>query len=301
MVHAGPFANIAVGQSSIIGDLIGLKLSEYHVTESGFGADIGFEKFCDVKCRISGLVPDCAVIVCTIRALKMHGGGPKVVPGRPLDPAYTQENLELVEKGCENLIAHIEIVKKFGVSPVVCINHFHTDTDAEVKLVRRLAEQAGARVAVSQHWLKGGEGALELAEAVMDACKEGSNNFRFLYESDMPLREKVEIIAKEIYGADGVTYTPAALEKIKRIEADPKLNKFSVMMVKTHLSLSHDPTVKGRPRGWTLPIRDVLLFSGAEFVCPCAGDIKLMPGTCSKPAFMRIDVDVETGKIRGVF
>jgi len=300
LVHAGPFANIAIGQSSIVADQIGLKLSDYLVTESGFGADIGFEKFWNLKCRFSGLKPNCAVVVATIRALKMHGGGPKVVPGKPLDSAYTSENVGLIEKGCDNLIAHIENVKKAGINPVVCINAFHTDTKDEIAAVRRLAEQTGARVALSEHWLKGGEGALELADAVMEACDEESN-FRFLYEDTTPLRERINLLAKEVYGADDVTYSPEALATAKRIEEDPVLCKLGTCMVKTHLSLSHDPSLKGRPKGWTLPIQNILTYRGAGFVVPVAGAIKLMPGTASDPAFRRIDVDVETGKVKGLF
>ena len=300
LVHAGPFANIAIGQSSVIGDLLGLKLFDYHVTESGFGADIGFEKFWNVKCRISGLVPNVSVIVCTIRALKMHGGGPRVVPGRPLAEEYQKENLELVERGIPNLLHHIETVKKSGIKPVVCINRFHTDTDAEIDLVRRAAEQAGARCAVSEHWLKGGEGALELADAVIEACEEPVE-FRYLYPLEMPLRERVELIAREVYGADGVSWTPQAEAKAKEFEKDPRFRDFYTMMVKTHLSLSHDPNVKGVPKGWVLPIRDILVFTGARFLCPMAGNIKLMPGTSSDPAFRRIDIDPETGQVKGLF
>jgi formate--tetrahydrofolate ligase len=300
LVHAGPFANIAVGQSSIIADRVGLKLADYHITESGFGADIGFEKFWNIKCRFSGLIPHCSVIVATIRALKMHGGGPKVVPGKPLDKAYTEPNVKLVEKGMDNLLAHIETVKKSGISPVVCINHFYTDGDAEVAAVRKAAEAAGAKVAVSKHWEKGGEGAIELAEAVIEACKE-EPKFRLLYEDMLPLKEKVHRIATEVYGADGVSYSPAAEERIKQIEADEELKKMAMCMVKTHLSLSHDPTIKGRPRGWTLPVRAVLIYRGARFVVPVAGDIKLMPGTASDAAYRGIDVDIKTGKVRGLF
>jgi len=299
-VHAGPFANIAVGQSSILADMIGLKLFDYHITESGFGADIGFEKFWNVKCRISGLTPHCSVIVATIRALKMHGGGPKVVPGRPLDEAYTKENLKLVEKGCENLVAHIETVKKAGITPVVCINSFYEDTKNEIKAVRRIAEKAGARVAVSEHWLKGGEGALELADAVMEAVKEKSK-FKFLYSENLSLKKKVEAIAKEVYGADGVSWSPEAEAKAKMVDEDPELRKLHCCMVKTHLSLSHDPNIKGRPKGWILPVRDVLIYGGAGFVVPVAGAISLMPGTASDPAFRRIDVDVRTGRVKGLF
>ena len=300
LVHAGPFANIAFGQSSIIADLVGMKLADYHITESGFGADIGFEKFWNLKCRFSGLKPNCIVIVATIRALKMHGGGPKVTPGIALDRVYTESNPDLVEKGCENLIAHIETVRKSGVPAVVCINHFYTDSDDEVNAVRRAAEGVGPRVAVSKHWEKGGDGAIQLAEAVIDACNEPSN-FRFLYKDDAPIKEKIQSIATEVYGAAGVSYTPAAEAKLKNIAADPELGKCGICMVKTHLSLSHDPTVKCRPRGWTLPIRDVLVYRGAGVIVPVAGDIKLMPGTASQPAFQKIDVDVETGKVRGVF
>jgi len=300
MVHAGPFANIAVGQSSIIADRIGLKMFDYHVTESGFGCDIGFEKFWNVKCRFSGLKPNVSVITATIRALKMHGGGPKVVPGRPLDPAYTEQNLGLLEKGVENLIHHINIVKQSGIKPVVCINSFHTDTQEEIDMVKRYAEQAGARCAVSTHWLNGGDGALELTDAVVDAANE-ETDFEFLYPLEMPLRKRVEVIAKNVYGADGVSWTPDAEEKAKRFESDPAFQDFATMMVKTHLSLTHDPNLKGVPKGWTLPIRDVLIYSGAKFLCPVAGTISLMPGTASDPAFRRVDVNTKTGRVTGLF
>jgi formate--tetrahydrofolate ligase len=300
LVHAGPFANIAVGQSSIVADKVCLKLGDFHVTESGFGADIGFEKFWNIKCRFSGLIPHCSVIVSTIRALKMHGGGPRVAPGQPLDPAYTSENLELLEKGVPNVLAHIETVKKAGINPVVCINSFHTDTKDEIALLRKHCEAAGARVAVSEHWLKGGEGALELADAVIEACEEKSS-FKFLYPDEMPLRQRIETIAKEVYGAGGVSYTTVAEGKAKRMESDPELSRLATCMVKTHLSLTHDPTIKGAPKGWTLPIRDILTYRGAGFAVPVAGDIRLMPGTASDPAFRRIDVDVDTGKVKGLF
>ncbi len=299
-VHAGPFANIAIGQSSVIADMIGTKLGDYHVTESGFGADIGFEKFWNLKCRMSGLVPNAVVVVATIRALKMHGGGPTVKPGIPLSEEYTTENLELIEKGCENLIAHIETVKKSGVRPVVCVNSFYTDTEAEIKLVRKIAEQNGALAAVSAHWLKGGDGAIELAEAVIEACNE-TNNFKFLYELETPLRKRIELIAKEVYGASGVIYSNEALEKAKAMETDPASKTLGTCMVKTHLSLSHDPDLKNRPTDWELPIRDILVYKGAGFIVPVAGAIKLMPGTASNPAFRRIDVDVKTGKVQGLF
>ncbi len=300
MVHAGPFANIAVGQSSIIADRIGLKMFDYHVTESGFGADIGFEKFWNVKCRFSGLIPNVAVITCTVRALKMHGGGPKVVAGLPLDSSYAKENLPLLEKGVANLIHHIGIVKQAGIKPVVCINSFHTDTQEEIALLRRSVEKTGARVAVSSHWADGGDGALELADAVVDACNDPVN-FKFLYPMEMPLRQRVEKIAKQVYGADGVSWTPEAEEKAKRIESNPQFQDFATMMVKTHLSLTHDPARKGVPQGWILPVRDVLIYSGSKFLCPCTGTISLMPGTSSDPAFRRIDVDVKTGRVKGLF
>ncbi|MDY6917216.1 MAG: formate--tetrahydrofolate ligase [Chloroflexota bacterium] len=300
MVHAGPFANIAVGQSSIIGDRIGLKMFDYHVTESGFAADIGFEKFWNVKSRLSGLKPHVSVLTSTIRALKMHGGGPKVVAGVPLPDEYTKENLQLLEKGLPNMLHHIGVIRKSGINPVVCINSFHTDTKEEIAMVRKAAEAAGARCAVSSHWADGGDGALELADAVMEAC-EDQNDFKFLYPLEMKLRERVQKIAQVVYGADGVSWTPDAEAKAKQLESDSKYDDYATMMVKTHLSLTHDPAVKGVPKGWMLPIRDVLIYSGAKFLCPCAGTISLMPGTSSDPAFRKVDVDVNTGKVTGLF
>ncbi len=299
-VHAGPFANIAIGQSSVIADQVGLRLCDYLVTESGFGADIGFEKFWNLKCRYSGLKPDAVVIVATIRALKMHGGGPSVKPGKKLDSAYTQENLKLVEKGCENLVAHIKTVLKSGVTPVVCINNFHTDSKEEHKLVKKISEKHGALFAVSDHWLKGGEGARKLAETVIEACNTKSE-FKYLYNIDMPHRERVELIAKEIYGAAGVDFSEKALEKLNSYDKDPEASKLGTCMVKTHLSLSHDPNFKGLPLGWSLPVHDAMIFRGAGLVVPIAGDIKLMPGTGSDPAFRRIDIDPETGRVEGMF
>lgn len=299
-VHAGPFANIAIGQSSIIADRVALKLADYNVTESGFAADIGFEKFWNLKCRFSGLKPNAAVIVATIRALKCHGGAPIPVPGKPLPEEYKSENVGWVEKGCENLIHLVNVVKKAGINPVVCINAFYTDTDNEIKAVRRIAEQAGARVALSKHWQYGGEGALELADAVIDACNE-PNNFKFLYELETPLRKRIELIATEVYGADGVDYSAEALSKLKKMEADPEISKLGMCMVKTHLSLSDNPNLKGVPKNWRLFVRDVLIYKGAGFVVPVAGSITLMPGTASDPAFRRIDVDVETGRVKGLF
>ena len=300
MVHAGPFANIAVGQSSIIADRIGLKMFDYHVTESGFAADIGFEKFWNVKCRYSGLKPHVSVLTTTIRALKMHGGGPKVVAGIPLPDAYTKEDLGLLEKGMSNMVHHIGVIRESGINPVVCINAFHTDTKDEIAMVRKAAEAAGARCALSTHWADGGDGALELADVIKEAC-EDTNDFKFLYPNEMKLRERVDKIAKVVYGADGVSWTAAATEKAKAFESDAKYDEYATMMVKTHLSLTHDPSIKGVPKGWMLPIRDVLIYSGAKFLCPCAGDISLMPGTSSDPAFRRVDVDVKTGRVQGLF
>ena len=299
-VHAGPFANIAIGQSSIIADKVAGKLGDYLITESGFGADIGYEKFWNLKCRYSGMTPNAVVVVATIRALKMHGGGPAVKPGLALDEAYIKENLGLVEAGCPNLIAHIETVRKSGVRPVVCINGFHTDTKDEIAVVRRIAEENGALAAYSNHWGQGGEGAVELAEAVITACNE-ENDFKFLYELETPLSERIELIAKEVYGADGVTYEPEAKAKLDAFEADPATSELGTCMVKTHLSLSHDPDLKGRPKGFDLPIRDILSYKGAGFVVPVAGAIKLMPGTASNPAYRSIDVDTKTGKVEGLF
>jgi formate--tetrahydrofolate ligase len=302
-VHAGPFANIAVGQSSVVADKMCLKLADYHLTESGFGADIGFEKFWNVKCRYSGNIPNVSVITATIRALKHHGvnaGAPPVVPGKPIPKEYFKENLKWLEDGVKNAIQHINTVKKAGINPVVCINRFHTDTDEEVKLTKRMCEAAGARVAVSQHWQYGGDGALELADAVVDACND-KVNFKFLYELETPLRKRVELIAKQVYGADGVSYSPEATAKAERFEKDPKFRDYATMMVKTHLSLSHDPAIKGVPKGWILHIRDFLIYGGARFICPVAGNISLMPGTSSDPAYRRVDVDLKTGKVRGLF
>ncbi|MDR1044255.1 MAG: formate--tetrahydrofolate ligase [Candidatus Adiutrix sp.] len=299
-VHAGPFANIAIGQSSIVADRLALKLADYHVTESGFAADIGFEKFWNLKCRFSGLIPNTAVIVATVRALKCHGGAPIPVPGKPLPEEYKVANVGQVEKGCANLLHHVATVKKAGISPVVCINSFVTDTKEEIETIRKACEAAGARVAVSDHWLKGGEGAIELANAVKDACDD-KLDFKFLYGLDQPLKERIEIIAKEVYGADGVDYGPDADKKLAVYAKDPAISKLGLCMVKTHLSLSADPNVKGVPKGWRLFVRDCLVYAGAGFVVPVAGAITLMPGTASDPAYRRVDVDTETGKVKGLF
>ena len=299
-VHAGPFANIAIGQNSVVADRLACALGDYVVTESGFASDMGFEKFWNIKCRCSGLKPDAVVLVATVRALKAHGGAPKVKAGLPLDPAYTTENLELLEKGCDNLLAHIDIIRRAGVQPVVCLNAFYTDTPAERELVRKVAERAGAAFAVSDHWLKGGEGALDLAQAVIAAC-DAPNDFAYLCDLAEPLKDRIERQVKEIYGGDGVDYEPLAAEKLAAFQANPETAHLPVCMAKTQYSLSHDPNLLGRPKGWRLPVRDVLLYQGAGLVVPVAGEIKLMPGTSASPAFRRVDVDVETGKVRGLF
>jgi methylenetetrahydrofolate dehydrogenase (NADP+)/methenyltetrahydrofolate cyclohydrolase/formyltetrahydrofolate synthetase len=298
-VHCGPFANIAQGNSSIIGDKIALKLADYVVTESGFGADCGMEKFMNLKSRYSGLVPNCVVLVCTVRALKMHGGGPKVIAGKPLDKAYTEENLELLEKGVPNLLQHIENALKFGVPVVVAINRFTNDTDAEIELIRQRAKETGAEDAVESNvWAEGGEGGEALAEAVVKACEKPSN-FRFLYEDDMSIKEKIETVAREIYRADGVDYTPEAEAKIKMF-TQMGLAHLPLCMAKTHLSFTHDPAVKGVPRGWRLPITDVRASVGAGFIFPLCGTMRTMPGLPTRPVFTDIDIDVKTGEVLGL-
>jgi formyltetrahydrofolate synthetase len=300
LVHAGPFANIAHGNSSIIADKIALKLADYVLTESGFGADIGMEKFFNIKCRYSGLIPDVVVLVATVRALKMHGGGPKVTAGAPLDPAYVTENLELLEAGLVNLEAHIENALKFGIPTVVAVNSFKDDTPAEVELVRKAAIKAGAHDAVvSRHWMEGGKGAVDLAKAVVEACDEPSD-FKFLYPLEgTTIKEKIETICKEIYGADGVTFEPAAE---KKVELYTKLgfDELPMCMAKTHLSLSHDGTLKGRPTGFTVPIRDIRAAVGAGFLYPLVGTMSTMPGLPTRPAYYEIDIDTETGEILGL-
>jgi len=299
-VHAGPFANIAHGNSSIIADKIASNYCDYLVTESGFAADIGMEKFFDIKCRQSGLVPDAVVLVATVRALKMHGGGPKVTPGRDLDSVYKEENLELLEEGCKNMSAHIEIAKKFGIPVVVGINQFHTDTDNELELVKKIALESGAYGAVvTNHWAEGGDGAKDLAEVVIKACEE-EHDFKFLYDLDISIKDKIEVLAKEVYGADGVEFSPEALSKISLYE---KLgyDKFPICMAKSHLSLSHDPKLKNVPKGYIFPITDIRASVGAGFLYPLAGDVRTMPGLSSKPAYMNIDIDTDTGKITGLF
>ena len=302
-VHAGPFANIAHGNSSIVADQIALKLAGpdgYVVTEAGFGADIGMEKFFDIKCRYSGLIPNAVVLVATIRALKMHGGGPKVVAGRPLDPAYTEENLELVKKGAENLKVHIKNTLKYGVPVVVAVNRFSTDTEAEIELVRKIALEAGAENAVmSNHWADGGAGAVELGKAVIAAAEKPSN-FKFLYNLDLPIKTKIEIIAREIYGAGSVTYTELAEKQIKSY-TENGFDRLPICMAKTHLSLSTDPTKKGAPKGFNVEVREVRASVGAGFIFPLLGAMSTMPGLPTRPAFYDVDVDLETGKVVGLF
>ncbi len=298
--HAGPFANIAHGNSSIVADQIALKLADYVVTESGFGADCGAEKFMDVKCRYSGLIPNCVVIVATVRALKMHGGGPRVVAGKPLDKAYTEENLPLLEKGGENLAKHIQNMLHFGVPVVVAVNSFKYDTQEEIKLVQRIAREAGAEGAFKcTHWMHGGKGAVELAEAVLAAC-EKTSNFQFLYPLDWSIKQKIETIATQIYGADGVDYAPEAEAKIE-LYTRLGFDKLPMNMAKTHLSLTHDPNLKGRPTGWRLPIRDIRASVGAGFLYPLCGAMRTMPGLPTRPVFYDVDLDLQTGKVVGLF
>ena len=300
LVHAGPFANIAIGQNSVVADRLACALGDYVVTESGFASDMGFEKFWNIKCRCSGLKPDAVVLVATVRALKAHGGAPAVKAGLPLDPAYTTENLELLERGCDNLLAHIDIIRRSGVRPVVCLNAFYTDTEKERQLVREVVEKAGARFAVSDHWLKGGEGALELAETVIAACDE-PNEFAFLCDLEEPLKDRIEKQVKEVYGGDGVDFEPLALEKLAQFQTDPEIARLPICIAKTQYSLSHDPALLGRPKGWRMPVKDVLIYRGAGLVVPVAGEIKLMPGTSASPAYRRIDVDVSSGRVSGLF
>ncbi len=298
LVHAGPFANIAHGNSSVMADLIGIRMGEYLVTESGFGADCGMEKFFNIKCRVSGLIPDCVVMVASIRALKMHGGGPKVVPGKPLPKEYSEEAVGLVEADCCNLQKHIENARLFGVPVVVAINRFTTDTDKEIEAVRKIAIAAGAEDAVvSEVWARGGAGGAELAKAVVAAAEKPSN-FSFLYDLNLSIKEKIETIAKKIYGAADVSYTAVAEKKIKQYE---KLGygKFPICMAKTHLSISHDPLLKGRPEGFTLPIRDIRASVGAGFLYPLCGEMRTMPGLPSEPAGTK--VDLVDGKVVGLF
>lgn len=298
LVHTGPFANISIGQSSIISDYLGLKLADYHVTESGFGAEIGYEKFWNIKCRISDLVPDAVVLVTTIRALKYHGGAPRFVTRKQLPLEYLENRPDLVEKGCELLLHCIEIVRKSGINPVVCINKFLSDHKEEIELVKKICKEAKVKVVCAEHWLKGGEGALELVEAVIEACEE-KKSFKFLYHLEEEIETKIEKIAKEIYGAKEVCYSKVAEEKLKQLK-NQSFKHYFVCIAKTSRSLSDKPDLRGVPQDWILDIKDILVFQGAELIVPVAGEINLMPGTVSDPAFRKIDVDVYTGKIKGI-
>ena len=301
-VHAGPFANIAHGNSSIVADQIALKLvgaGGYVLTEAGFGADMGFEKFCNIKCRYSGLTPNCVVLVATIRALKMHGGGPKVVAGSPLSPVYSEENLGLLDKGCSNLVRMIGNARGFGIPVVVAVNRFHTDTDTEIELVRRIAKAAGAEDAVTaNHWALGGAGAVELGKAVIAACDKPSH-FRFLYPLERSIKEKIEIIVREMYGGSGVEYSEEAERKILHYTRNG-FDTLPICMAKTHLSLSHDPNLKGAPTGFTVPVRDIRASVGAGFLYPLLGTMSTMPGLSTRPGYYEIDLDPVTGKVIGL-
>ncbi len=298
-VHAGPFANIAHGNSSIVADQVALRLGDYVVTESGFGADIGMEKFFDIKCRYSGLVPDAVVLVATVRALKMHGGGPRVVPGRPLDQAYREENLDLLKVGLANMQVHIRNARRFGVPVVVAVNKFTEDSPAEIEMIRQAAIEAGAETAeMTDHWAHGGDGAVELAKAVVKACEQPTD-FNFLYPLDLTIKEKIETIAREIYQAEGVVYEPLAERQIKSYEANG-FGNLPICMAKTHLSISHDPGLKNAPTGFKVTVREVRASVGAGFIYPLLGEMRTMPGLGSKPAYMKVDVD-EDGRVVGLF
>jgi formyltetrahydrofolate synthetase len=301
-VHAGPFGNIAHGNSSIIADQLALKLVGRHgyvLTESGFGADMGMEKFFDIKCRYSGLIPNCVVLVATIRALKMHGGGPKVTAGQPLHPDYTMEHLGLVEQGCSNLVRMIRSARLFGIPVVVAVNRFAHDTAAEIELVRKLAVQAGAYDAVAtNHWAEGGAGATDLGRAVIAACEQPAN-FRFLYPLQSGIKSKIETIVREIYGGSGVEYLPEAEQKIE-LYSRLGFGGLPICMAKTHLSVSHDPSLKGAPSGFTVPVRDVRASVGAGFLYPLLGTMSTMPGLPTRPAYYDIDLDLETGRVIGL-
>ncbi|CEP07759.1 hypothetical protein [Parasitella parasitica] len=308
IVHAGPFANIAHGNSSILADKIALKLAGsdgddmepgYVVTEAGFGADMGMEKFFDIKCRVSGLQPNAVVIVATVRALKTHGNGPEIIAGKPLPEAYVGENLGLLEKGCCNLVKHIQNAKKFGVPVLVAVNRFTNDTDAEMELVRKLSLDAGAFDAVAcDHWARGGAGAIDLGNAVIKACEEPAN-FKFLYELDLPIEEKIDAICRDIYGADGVEYSDLAKEKIETYTRQG-FDSLPICMAKTQYSFSHDAALKGVPTGFTVPIRDIRASVGAGFLYPLVGTMQTMPGLPTRPCFFDVDLD-DNGEVVGLF
>ncbi|MGI8586452.1 MAG: formate--tetrahydrofolate ligase [Chloroflexia bacterium] len=299
LVHCGPFGNIAHGNSSVLADMIGIKCCDYLVTESGFGADMGMEKFMDIKCRVSNLRPDVAVMVATVRALKMHSGRYRVVAGKPLDPRLEQEDTDALRDGMVNLTAQIQNVQRFGVPCVVCVNRFPTDTPREVEMIQEAGLAAGAVAAVpSTHFTEGGAGAAALCEAIAQAA-EGPNNFHYLYSLNWPLKEKIEAIATQVYGAASVYYEPAA-EKNLRLYTEKGYGELAVCMAKTHLSLSHDPKLIGRPTGYQLPIREVNLSAGAGFIYPLCGEMRTMPGLGSSPGGANIDVDAE-GNVTGLF
>jgi len=304
-VHAGPFANISIGNSSIVADELALKLvgkDGFVVTEAGFGADIGMEKFFNIKCRASGLKPSCAVIVATVRALKMHGGGAAVSAGKPLSNEYLEENLTLVSNGVKNLVKHIENAKKFGVKVVVAINKFKTDTDAEIDIVKKASLEAGAYDAVmSNHWAEGGEGAVNLAKAVEKACQmNNEDEFKYLYDLDLSIKEKIECISKEIYGADGVDFSDSAEEQMHRYE-EAGFGKLPICMAKTQYSFSCDATAKGVPTGFRITVREIRGCVGAGFLYPICGDIETIPGLPTRPGFYDVDIDLENGQVLGLF
>ena len=297
LVHAGPFGNIATGNSSVVADLLGIRTADFLITEAGFGSDMGAERFFDVKCRVSGLRPDAAVLVTTVRALKAHSGRHRVVAGKPLPPEMLQESPDDVRAGAANLRKHIDIVRSFGVSPVVAINAFPGDFESEHDVIRWVAIEAGARVAVARHVAEGGPGAVELAEVVAEACEEPTS-FRYVYELDAPLVDKIEAVAREVYGADGVDYSPSALATLKRFEV-LGYGGFPVVIAKTHLSVSSDPSLLGAPTGWRMPVREVRAAAGAGYVYAISGEMRTMPGLSRHPAAERIDID-ENGDIIGL-
>lgn len=299
LVHAGPFANIAHGNSSILADQIGIKTADYLITEAGFGADIGAEKFFNIKCRYSGLRPDAAVLVTTIRALKLHTGKYRVAPGKPLPPEMLAENPDDVYLGAANLRKQVENVAKHGVSPVVCINRFSSDHPSEVDAVFAIAQEMGVRCALSDHWAHGGAGAADLARVVVEAANDPTD-FKFLYELNQPIKAKIETIAREIYGAAGVSFEPAAESQIRQYEKNG-FGGLPICMAKTHLSLTDDPARKGAPTGFILPIREVRASVGAGFIYPLVGEMRTMPGLPGHPAAENVDIDFATGRVVGLF
>jgi formate--tetrahydrofolate ligase len=298
LVHSGPFGNIATGNSSVVADQIGIHAGDYLLTEAGFGSDMGAERFFNVKCRVSGLKPDAAVLVATVRSLKAHSGNYAVVAGRPLPPEMLEERPRAVRAGAANLRRHIQIVRSFGVSPVVAVNAFPTDAPSELDVVCTVAEEEGVRVAISTHVRDGGQGARALAQAVVEACGD-EHSFRYTYELDEPLRDKIEALATGIYGADGVDFAPAAAKDLDRFEL-LGYGGLPVVVAKTHLSISSDPTLRGVPRGWRMPVREVRAAAGAGYVYAISGDMRTMPGLPKHPAAANIDLD-ESGEVVGLF